>query len=81
MSRKAIKDSDLDPSAAIDNVVNLQELRRQGKNAPGKTSILKQFIVTLHSCFQILQLSFPVDFLANHFAEQFEQSINMCFAD
>ena len=54
VSRKAIEDSDLGPSGATGNVVNLQEQRRQGKNAPGKTSILKQFIVMLHSCFQIL---------------------------
>ena len=72
VSRKAIKDSDFGPSGATDNEVNLQEQRRQGENAPGKTSIPKQFIVMLHSCFQILQLSFPVYFLADHFAEQFE---------
>ena len=34
---KAIKDSDLGRSGASDNVVNLQQQLKQGKNAPGKT--------------------------------------------
>ena len=44
---KAIKDSDLGPSGATDNVVNLQQELKRGKNVPGKTSILKHFIVML----------------------------------
>ena len=41
---KAIKDSDLGPSGVSDNVVNLQQQLKQGKNAPGKTNFSK----TLH---------------------------------
>ena len=44
---KAITDSNLGPSGVSDNVVNLQQQLKQGKNMPGKTSFLKCFIVML----------------------------------